>query len=69
MLVRVDHGEHHALHQASLRASGYVEKIERHRRFIRRHLSFEAGSISAVTKMGREQSIAVSEAALTSGTG
>src|SRR6185436_9606300 len=53
----VNNGEHHMLQQSSLRAPGDVEKIELVRLSIRRQLSFKASAISAITIMGREQTI------------
>src|SRR6185369_1467773 len=54
VLVSVDYGERHTLHQASPGASCDVEKIELARLTIRRHLPFKASPISAITIMRRE---------------
>src|SRR4026208_2532264 len=57
VLVRVNCGEHHTLHQSSSSAPGDVDKIELTRLSVRRHLSFKASPIAAITVMGREQTI------------
>src|SRR5882762_10778466 len=57
MLVRVNHGEHHAFQQSALRAAGDIEETELDRLSIRRHLSLPANPISGVTIMGCEQTI------------
>lgn len=58
-MVRIVHGEHHALHEPAPRAPGDVEETELERLSIRRQLPLEARPVSAVTIMHREQTISL----------